>query len=100
MPVEKRWIILTPDGGHVSVGRHTDPADAEIEAAVQRLREAGIGGWLAVMEGTYYGRGSVTLLLVREIAQAARPWQDAVAAFQRRRRDRPASDRECPEDRA
>jgi hypothetical protein len=27
MSAEKRWIILTPDGGHVSIGRHTDPSD-------------------------------------------------------------------------
>jgi hypothetical protein len=23
MPAEKRWIVLTPDGRHVSIGRYT-----------------------------------------------------------------------------
>jgi hypothetical protein len=67
MPGEKRWIILTPDGGHVSIGRQTDPSDDEIEAAAGKLRQAGSGGWLAVMEGAYYGRRKATLLMVREI---------------------------------
>ena len=75
----------TPDGGHVSVGRHTDPSEEELEAVASKLRSAGTGGWLAVMEGAYYGRGVVTLLNVREIVQAALSWDDAVAAFQRRR---------------
>jgi hypothetical protein len=57
MPSEKRWIILTPDGGHVSIGRHTDPSDDEVEVAAEKLRQAGTGGWLAVMEGPYYRRG-------------------------------------------
>ena len=82
---EKRWIILTADGGHVSVGRHTDPSGEEVEAVASKLRTAGTGGWLAVMEGAYYGRGVVTLLNVREIVPAAISWDDAVAAFQRRR---------------
>lgn len=86
MPGKKRWIILTSDGGHVSIGRHTDPSEDEIGAAVQKLREAGAGGWLAVMDGTYYGRGKVALLNVRELVPvAAGGWDDAVAAFQRRR---------------
>ena len=69
---EKRWIILTPDGGQVSIGRHTDPSDDEIEGAAGKLRQAGTGGWFAVMEGGYYGRRKVTLLMVREIVPATR----------------------------
>ena len=85
MPSEKRWIILIPDGGHVSIGRHSDPSDDEIEAVAGKLRHAGTGGWLAVMEGSYYGRGEMTLLMVREIVPAGRSWETAVAAFQRAR---------------
>jgi hypothetical protein len=87
MPGEKRWIVLTPDGAHMSVGRHTDPSDDEIQIVAQKLRAAGTGGWLAVMEGVYYGRGKVTLLMVREIVPAGRSWDEAAAAFQRRRRE-------------
>ena len=86
MPGEKRWIILASDGSHVSVGRHTDPSDEELENAAQHLRAADLGGWLAVMEGIYYSKGAVTLLNVREIAQAAVSWNEAVTAFQVRRR--------------
>jgi hypothetical protein len=34
---EKRWIILTADGWHVSIGRHADPSGDEIEAAAGKL---------------------------------------------------------------
>jgi hypothetical protein len=86
MPGEKRWIVLTADGGHVSIGRHTDPSEEELKRAAQQLRAAGTGGWLAVMEGAYYSRGNVTLLMVREIAPTATSWPEAAEAFQRRRR--------------
>ena len=85
MSVEKRWIILTPGGGHVSIGRHTDPSEAEIETAAGKLRQAGTGGGLAVMEGSYYGRRKVTLLMVREIVPNGGNWETAVAAFERTR---------------
>ena len=86
MPGEKRWIILTPDGGHVSIGRHTDPSEEEIEAAAGKLRQAGTGGWLAAMEGRYFGRGKMTLLMVREIGPAGGSWERPAAAFERTRR--------------
>jgi hypothetical protein len=86
MPSEKRWIILTPDGGHVSIGRHTDPSEDDIKVVAQKLRMAGTGGWLAVMEGSYYGRRRVTLLMVREIVPAGGSWDTAVTAFEWTRR--------------
>ncbi len=83
MSAENRWIILTPDGGHVSVGRHTDPSDDEIEAAAGKLRQAGTGGWLAVMEGHYYRpRESVSVMMVRQLAPTGASWEAAVDAFQ------------------
>lgn len=92
MPAEKRWIILTPDGGHVSIGRHTDPSEDEIRAVAQKLREAGTGGWLAVMEGAYYSRNRVTLLMVREIVPSGKIWDAVVASFDSRRRRSNAAD--------
>jgi hypothetical protein len=79
MPGEKRWIILTPDGGHVSIGRHTDPSDDEIEVVAEKLRQDGTGGWLAVMEDSYYRQRSVTLLMVQEIVPVEENWETAVA---------------------
>jgi hypothetical protein len=86
MPGEKRWIILTPDSGRVSIGRHTDPSDDEIEAIAGKLRQVGTGRWLAVVEGSYYRRGKVTLLMVREIVPSRGGWGAAVAAFEQTRR--------------
>jgi hypothetical protein len=87
MARERRWIVLGEDGRHVSIGRATDPSDAEIEAAGKSLEQSGMGGWLAVMEGVYYSRRSrVALMMVREVAPATASWNDAVAAFQQRRR--------------
>ena len=88
MPGEKRWIILTPpDGGHVSIGRHTDPSEDEIEATAGKLRQAGTGGWPGMMEGSYYRCRKVTLLMVREIVPADGSWGSAVAAFERTRQE-------------
>jgi hypothetical protein len=86
MSAEKRWIILTLDGGHVSIGRHTDSSEDEIEAAAGKPRQAGTGGWLAVMEGSYYGQRKVTLLMVREVVPTGGSWETAVATFERTRR--------------
>ena len=81
---EPRWIVLAQDGRHVTIGRHTDPAEAEIEASGEQLRSLGLGGWLVVMNGAYHqDRGPVTLMMVREIAPSAVAWIDAEAAFHR-----------------
>jgi hypothetical protein len=78
---EKRWIILGSDGRHVTIGRDTDPTPDEIERVGQALRLAGMGGWLAVMEGVYYGRGAIALLQVREIVSSSVTWDVACSAF-------------------
>jgi hypothetical protein len=91
-PGSNEWIILTSYRGHVTVGHH-DPSDDEIQAACQQLGKRGSGGWLAVMEGDYFGPGEITLRMVREIAPAkgwlaAGSWAEAVATFERRRQMR------------
>lgn len=79
---ERRWIILADDGRHSAIGRHTDPSDEEIARAGEQLRALGLGGWLAVSEGGYYQPSDkVSLMMVREIAPTAQPWETAVAAF-------------------
>jgi len=50
MLAEKDWIILTPDGGHASIDRHTRPSSDEFEAIARTRREADTGGWLTVTE--------------------------------------------------
>lgn len=84
---ERRWIVLGEDGRHVTLGRHTDPTAEEIVHAGDSLRAAGLGGWLAVMEGVYYGsRGRVSLMMVRELAPCRASWAEAAAAFMNLRR--------------
>lgn len=82
---ERRWIVLGDDGRHATLGRHTDPLSEAIDRAGAMLRAAGQGGWLAVTEGQYYGPGSLSVLMVREIAPVRRPWKEVVALFHQAR---------------
>ena len=84
---ERRWIMLAADGAHASLGRHTDPKEEEIQAMADTVRNAGLQGWLAIMEGVYYSSETVTLLAVRTIVPGEITWDSAAAAFHRRRKD-------------
>jgi hypothetical protein len=84
MPGEKRWIILTPDGGQVSIGRHTDPSDDEIEAVAGKLRQAAIRGWLAVTEGDPDGTVPVSTQAGGSSTQENSPGVAAQAALSSR----------------
>ena len=78
---ERRWIVLSGDGRHVTIGRHTDPTEEQLTLAADQLRANGLGGWLAVTEGQYYSRGKLSVMMVRELAPASTTWEAAVAAF-------------------
>jgi len=93
MAGERRWIILCEDGRHVTVGRHADPDDDELARASEQLRSLGIGGWLAVLEGRYYGRAKVSIMMVRELTPTAAPWDTAVRAFLALRKAQTAPER-------
>jgi hypothetical protein len=67
------------------MGQHTDPTEAEIMTVSRQLHKAGFGGWLAVMEGIYYSREEVRLLMVRQLGMPGSSWDDALKAFQQRR---------------
>jgi DNA-binding transcriptional MocR family regulator len=83
---ETRWILLSTDGRHVSLGR-TEPSEAEITAASDALAAQGLSGWLARMQGEYYSRRKVTLEPLQRIgAQHNFDWQAALAAFHAARR--------------
>lgn len=82
MSNDHRTIILADDGRYVTLGRHSEPTEAEVSAAAQALAAKGIGGWLATMSGTAYQRRCPTIEMRREIATPRQSWEAAVAAFQ------------------
>lgn len=83
---EKRWIVLGTDGRHVTLGRHSDPTDDEVARSEDALRLQGLAGWLAIISGAYYERGSIEILQVRPLAAPpADGWEAAVEAFKARR---------------
>jgi hypothetical protein len=88
----RTWIVLGQDGRHVTLGRAA-PTDEEIAATSDALAAQGLGGWIVTMDGSYWGRGRVTLAPVQVIGVAAElDWPAAVTAFldarQRARRAR------------
>jgi hypothetical protein len=83
---EKRWIVLATDGRHVTLGRHSDPSEAEIIQTESALRAQGLAGWLAVTSGTYYSHEDLEVVAVRPLADPPDDaWKIAVMAFHDRR---------------
>lgn len=86
-PASRSWIVLGQDGRHVTLGRAAPPTDDEIAAASATLAAQGLGGWIAMMDGGYWSRGSVTLAPAHSIGAAASlDWPAAVLAFEAVRR--------------
>jgi hypothetical protein len=81
---ERRWAVITQDGRHSWVGRHTDPTDAETVALTAALEHESLTGWLAVTEGVYYSDEVVTILMVRPLTGDG-DWAAAAKAFLDRR---------------
>jgi hypothetical protein len=80
-PASRSWIVLGQDGGHVTVGRAAS-TNKEIATASAALAEQYFGGWIAKMDGSYWGRGSVTLVPLQIIGTAvALCWPAALTAF-------------------
>jgi hypothetical protein len=77
---ERRWVIVSPDGRYVTLGRASDPSEEEILAAEEALRAQGAAGWLAVMEGNPYVGAVPRLMEVRPLAQPTTAFADAAAA--------------------
>lgn len=90
---QRRWIVLGEDGQHVTLGRATPPSAEEITAAGDALARQGLAGWIATLDGDYWGRARVTLAPVQIVgAAAALDWRAAVMSFEdaRRRARRPS----------
>jgi hypothetical protein len=79
-----RWIVVAPDGKHISLGRTYDPH--QIDLAEEALRDKQLVGWLASVQGDYYARYEIAVKMVQPLAGAvADDWPAALAAFQARR---------------
>ncbi|MEJ1979038.1 MAG: hypothetical protein WDN49_25855 [Acetobacteraceae bacterium] len=81
MKGERRWIVIVEDGRHSTLGRHTDPSEAEILAAEAALKAAGLSGWLAVSNGVYYSNEELSVLQVRMLGQPMETWETAAERF-------------------
>lgn len=77
---KRRWVVLGEDGSFVTLGRHSDPSEAEIGAAEASLRAQGLAGWLAIMEGNPHLGPVPQFLQVRPLASPAARFDDAAAA--------------------
>ncbi len=77
---ERRWIVLTGDGRYVTLGRHSDPSTEEIDRAEEGLRQQGLAGWLAVMQGNPHAGAVPHLMEVRPLADPAGSFESATAA--------------------
>jgi hypothetical protein len=84
MAAERRWIILTTDGRHVTLGRSAAPSEEEVARAAAGLAAAGLAGWYVILDGDYWARrAALTLTPLRALAGAAdRDWPAAAAAFE------------------
>jgi len=79
-----RWIVLTSDGRHTTLGRDTAPSDAEVTAAGAALAAAGLAGWFVRLDGDYRARRApVVLTPLRPLAGTTdADWSVAVTAFE------------------
>ena len=82
----RTWAVIAEDGRHSWLGRETNPTPEEVDAVEKGLTTAGLGGgWLAVVEGTYFGVRQLELLMVRELGKPVTGWIDARDSFLRLR---------------
>ena len=79
---ERRWLVVTADGRHVTVGRGTDPTEEEIHMLSRQVDELGVAAWLAIQAGDYHDPdAALELMEVRRIGRREGNWEQARAAF-------------------
>jgi hypothetical protein len=77
---ERRWIVVVTDGRFVTLGRESDPSEAEILAAEAALQAQGLSGWLAIMEGNPHIGRLPHIMEVRPLGNPGVPFAEACAA--------------------
>jgi len=88
---ERRWIVVAADGRFSTLGRASDPSEAEILAAEDALRAQGLSGWLAIMEGNPYVGPLPRIMEVRPLGGPLTAFEDASAACVASLRERRAA---------
>lgn len=83
-PRDPRWVLLVESGDYSILGRHREPAAADIERAENALGSAGLAGWLAVMSHSEHARTPPEFVMVRPLRNPQIGFEEAVAAFRRR----------------
>jgi len=74
---DPRWIVLAQDGRYSSVGRQREPDAEDIARIEEGLRQAGVGGWLAVISQSAYAPGVPEVVEVRPLGEPAGAFEDA-----------------------
>ena len=74
---ERRWLVVTQDGDHTTLGRHSDPSHEEVAKFGASLDEKCVAGWLVISEGGYYNSEPVTLTMVHRITKRDGDWTEA-----------------------
>ncbi len=76
----RRWVILSEDGRYVTLGRATDPTPDEVVRAETAMREQGLAGWLAIMEGSPHSESAPRLMEVRTLNSPSMTFADAATS--------------------
>ena len=82
-----RFILLREDGQHATLGRY-EPNPEELDGMAKSVRLTGFGGWIAEMDGVYYGWRKLKLTARHTLGTPTAEWDAAVAAFLAIRKER------------
>ena len=85
MNTDTRTIVLAADGRYVTLGRHSEPSDAELAQVTATLAASGLTAWLATMQGSPYGKRAPKIAAIRAL-HGEGDFDAAVAAFRAARR--------------
>ncbi|MEE3501096.1 hypothetical protein [Acidiphilium acidophilum] len=70
------------EDGHINtIGRHTEPSQAEIDRVGSAMEAVGVRGWLAIIDRSAYVAGQPKITMVMEMREPKVSFQEAVARF-------------------
>jgi hypothetical protein len=78
---ETRWIVLTGDGSHSTLGRYREPDEADLVRAAEALERTGQPAWVAFLEGRYHGKSEPKVRELRRLTGREGDLSSAVKAF-------------------